>query len=87
MRRLRTVVAVALLATATLAAVRGAEAIVRRDPAAPLTPHLLWLAPVGIGSRTRSTSQSEAVSAWEHQQLHIEHELDQRLIICTGADE
>ena len=35
MRRLRIVIAVALLATATLAAVRGAEAIVARDPAAP----------------------------------------------------
>jgi hypothetical protein len=47
MRRLRTVIAAALLATATLVSVRGAQAIVGETRPTALTSHLPWLAPVG----------------------------------------
>jgi hypothetical protein len=86
MRRLRTVIAAALLATATLASVRGAEAIVGETRPAALTSQLPWLAPVGHRQPHQAdVPQSEAVSAWERQQLQIEHDLDQRLIICHGC--
>jgi hypothetical protein len=41
------VIAAALLATATLVAVRGAEAIVGETRPTALTSHLPWLVPVG----------------------------------------
>jgi hypothetical protein len=53
---------------------------------AVLTAHLPWLAPVGHRQpRQADVPQSEAVSAWEHQQLQADQELDRKLIICQGC--
>ena len=79
-------IAAALLGTAILASVKGAEAIVGETRPTALTSHLPWLAPVGHRQPHQAdVPKPEAVSAWERQQLQIEHELDQRLIICHGC--
>ena len=50
---------------------------------AVLTAHLPWLAPVGHRQpRQTDVRQSDAVSAWERQQLQVDRELDHKLIIC-----
>jgi hypothetical protein len=51
-----------------------------------LTSRRPWLAPVGHRQPRRAeVPQSEAVSAWERQQLQLDRELDRRLIICRGC--
>ena len=53
---------------------------------AVLAAHLPWLAPVGHRQpRQADVPQSDAVSAWEHQQLQTNQELDRKLIICRGC--
>jgi len=51
-----------------------------------LTSHLPWLAPVGHRQPHQAdVPKSEAVSAWERRQQQLDHELDRKLIICSGC--
>jgi hypothetical protein len=51
-----------------------------------LTSHLPWLAPVGHRQPHQAdVPRNEAVSAWERKQLQADHELDHKLIICSGC--
>jgi hypothetical protein len=51
-----------------------------------LTSRLPWLAPVGHRQPHQAdVPQHEAVSAWEHQQQHLDQQLECKLIICRGC--
>ena len=53
------------------------------DEQAALEP---WLAPVGHRQPHQAdVPKSEAVSAWERRQQQLDHELDRKLIICSGC--
>ena len=50
------------------------------------TSRLPWLAPTGHRQpHLAEVPQSEAVSAWERQQLQLDQDLDRKLIICRGC--
>ncbi|MEH2482811.1 hypothetical protein V1282_006168 [Nitrobacteraceae bacterium AZCC 2146] len=62
------------------------KAAVARSRSIVLTSHLPWLAPVGHRQPLRANvPQSEAISAWERQQLQFDQEQDRKLIICRGC--
>ena len=65
---------------------KGANSAVARSPSIVLTSRLPWLAPVGHRQPQQAdVPQSEAVSAWERQQLQLDQEMDRKLIICRGC--
>ena len=50
------------------------------------TSRLPWLAPTGHRQpHLAEVPRSEAVSAWERQQLQLDQDLDRKLIICRGC--
>jgi hypothetical protein len=61
-------------------------AAARRNRSIVLTSRRPWLAPVGHRQPHQTdVPQSEAVSAWERQQLQLDQELDRKLMICRGC--
>ncbi|MBR0823108.1 hypothetical protein JQ627_34815 [Bradyrhizobium liaoningense] len=57
-----------------------------RFASAEPTSRLPWLAPVGHRQPSRADApQSDALSAWEHEQQQRDQMLDRKLIICRGC--
>ena len=75
-----------LSATAGRAGAEETNSGIAASRSTVLASQLPWPAPVGHRQPRRAdVPQSEAMSARERQQQHLDHELDRRLVICRGC--